>query len=170
MQAASADTFIDFGGHRASGGFSVQEDAIHTLEERLNTAYASLDFADIDEQEQADGELAISAATVKFLNTLDKLAPFGMGNPKPTFVMRDVTVAQVSWFGKANEHIRLRITPSALGFENDTIEGISFYAKRQLGTITEKISEGDKATLLVTLERDMFTRGQPVRLRIVSLV
>ena len=169
MQAAAADTFIDFGGHRASGGFSVQEDAIHTLEERLNTAYATMSFADLDDEEKADGELAISGATPQFLKILDRLAPFGMGNSKPTFVMRDVIVAQVSWFGKANEHIRLRIAPSELGFESDTIEGIAFYAKRQLGPVSESISSGDKATLLVTLERDMFTRGQPVRLRLVSV-
>jgi single-stranded-DNA-specific exonuclease len=169
MQAAAPDTFIDFGGHRASGGFSVQEEAIHTLEERLNTAYATMSFADLDEQEQADREISISAATPQFLKILDRLAPFGMGNPKPTFVLRDVVVTHVSWFGKANEHIRLRIASNQLGFENDTIEGICFYARRQLGNKCDSISSGDTATLLVTLERDMFTRGQPVRLRLISL-
>jgi single-stranded-DNA-specific exonuclease len=169
MQAAASDSFIDFGGHRASGGFSVQEDAIYTLEERLNTAYATMSFADLDEQKQADRELAISAATPQFLKILDRLAPFGMGNPKPTFVLRNVVVTQVSWFGKANEHIRLRIAQNHFGFESDTIEGICFYAKRQLGTICNTISSGDVATLLVTLDRDMFTRGQPVRLRLISL-
>ena len=169
MQTVPVDTFIDFGGHRASGGFSVQEDAIHSLEEQMNKAYATLSFSDFEEKEQSDAELSISAATPQFLKILDRLAPFGMGNPKPMFVLRDVTVAHVSWFGKANEHLRLRIAPSGLGFDKDTIEGISFYAKRQLGKVCDKLASGDKATILATLERDTFTRGQPVRLRLVSI-
>jgi single-stranded-DNA-specific exonuclease len=169
MQAVSRDTFIDFGGHRASGGFSVQEDAIHTLEERLNSAYATMSFTDLDESEQADGEISVTEANKKLLSHIEKLAPFGMGNPKPSFVLREVTVTDVSWFGKASEHLRIRITPTELGFEDDSIEGISFYAKRQLGKVCEKLASGQKATMLVTLERDLFSRGQPVRMRIVSL-
>ncbi len=175
MQAAAPDTFIDFGGHRASGGFSVQESAIHTLEERLNAAYATLDFADLDEQEKADAELSISSATPQFLKILERLAPFGMANPKPSFVLRDVVLEKISWFGKAGEHLRLKVKSPVdaldqkFNKQTSSIEGISFYAKRQLGTVCEKLSEGDKLTMLVTLERDLFTRGQPVRLRIVSI-
>ena len=169
MQAAPADTFIDFGGHRASGGFSVQEDAIHSLEERLNTAYATMSMAELDEQEQADGELAISSATPQFLKILDRLAPFGMGNPKPTFVLREVLIDELSWFGKTGEHLRLRVSPTGLEFETKSIEGITFYAKRQLGKALDTLEKGKNTTLLVTLERDTFTRGQPVRLRIVSI-
>ena len=169
MQAASADTFIDFGGHRASGGFSVQEEAIHTLEERLNTSYATMSFADLDEAEQADGELSLSAATPQFLLILERLAPFGMGNPKPMFALRNAVITQLSWFGKSNEHLRLRVASSELSFEDDTIEGISFYAKRQLGKACDSLKTGSTTTILATLERDTFTRGQPVRLRLVSL-
>jgi single-stranded-DNA-specific exonuclease len=179
MQAAAPDTFIDFGGHRASGGFSVQESAIHTLEDRLNAAYATLDFADLDEAQreygQADAELSIFSATPQFLKILERLAPFGMQNPKPSFVLRDVVLEKVSWFGKAGEHLRLRVKAPVEALDQEfsknaaTIEGISFYAKRQLGATYEKLSEGDKLTMLVTLERDLFTRGQPVRLRIVSI-
>jgi single-stranded-DNA-specific exonuclease len=169
MQAAAADTFIDFGGHRASGGFSVQEDAIHSLEERLNTAYATMSMVELDEQEQADGELAISSATPQFLKILDRLAPFGMGNPKPTFVLREVLVDELSWFGKTGEHLRIRVSPVGLEFETKSIQGITFYAKRQLGKALDSLEKGKNTTLLVTLERDTFTRGQPVRLRIISI-
>jgi single-stranded-DNA-specific exonuclease len=169
MQAAALDTFIDFGGHRASGGFSVQEDAIHTLEERLNTAYATHTFADLDDTEQADGEIAVTEATKSFLSRIEKLAPFGMGNPKPSFVLRDITISDVSWFGKSGEHLRLRLSANELAFQTDSIEAISFYAKRQLGNVCEKLESGQKATMLVTLERDLFSRGQPVRMRIISL-
>jgi single-stranded-DNA-specific exonuclease len=168
MQAVE-DTFVEFGGHRASGGFSVQEDAIFFLEERLNAAYASLSFAEGLEEECADSELAVHEATKQFLSKLEQLAPFGMGNPKPIFVLRNVMLSQVLWFGKSNEHLRLRLKPEELSFDADTLEAISFYAKRELGAVCESLKEGTVASLLATLERDQFSRGQPVRLRIVQV-
>ena len=92
-----------------------------------------------------------------------------MGNPKPTFALTNMVITHVSWFGKSGEHLRIRVASSELSFEKDSIEGISFYAKRQLGKATEKLEEGGKTTVLATLERDTFTRGQPVRLRLVSI-
>ncbi len=168
MQAAPG-TFIDFGGHHASGGFSVQEDAIFFLEERLNTAYASMSFGDFDEEYKADAEIAIHEATRQLLSRLDRLAPFGMGNPKPSFVLRDVQVNDISWFGKSGEHLRLRLSPNELDFSGNSLEAISFYSKRQLGSVCDSLIVGGKLSALVTLERDMFTRGQPMRFRLVSI-
>jgi single-stranded-DNA-specific exonuclease len=167
MQSAP-DTFVEFGGHRASGGFSVREDAIYFLEERLNAVFAALSFNALDAESDVDGELSLSEATTQLLSRLDRLAPFGMGNPKPTFVLRDVQLTQIAWFGKSGEHLRLRLQSKELSFV-DTTEAISFYAKRQLGPACEKLEKGTSRTLLATLERDQFTRGQPVRLRIVSI-
>jgi single-stranded-DNA-specific exonuclease len=166
MQAAP-ETFIEFGGHRASGGFSVHEEAIHHLEEKVNAAYATITFADLDESQYADRELSLGEANLHLLRQLEKFMPFGMGNPKPSFVLREVFVQSVGWFGKSNEHLRLQLAEDEL-MKNST-EAISFYARRQLGAACEKISANEKATLLATLERDTFKRGQPVRLRIQGL-
>jgi single-stranded-DNA-specific exonuclease len=169
LMQATTDTFVEFGGHRASGGFSVQEEAIHFLETKINEAYASLSFMDRDEAAYADGELALSEATVQLLHKLEKLAPFGMGNPKPTFVLRDVRIKELSWFGKAGEHLRLRLDSNELDFDANNLEAISFYAKRELGKSCETLVSGSSATILGTLERDQFSRGQPVRVRISAI-
>ncbi len=170
MQAAP-ETFVDFGGHRASGGFSVREEAVFSLEDRLNTAYGSLDFEALNEEVSADCELSLAEAKPQLLQRLERFAPHGMGNPKPAFVLREIVVKDISWFGKSGEHLRLRITTGELTFDEraDSIEAIAFYAKRQLGMACEKIVAGDRSTLIATLERDTFSRGQPVRLRIVAL-
>lgn len=167
MQGAG-DVFIDFGGHRASGGFSVKEDSIYFLEEKLNNAYKSFTPIDISES-SIDGELTVHQATSPFLLRLERLAPFGMNNEKPTFVFRDVVLSQVGWFGKAEEHLRLRLHSSELDTNPKTIEAIAFYAKRDLGHHCETLEQGSTRTLLATLERDQFSRGQPVRLRLVSI-
>lgn len=167
MQCAP-ETFVDFGGHRASGGFSVQEEAIYFLEERLNTAYASLSFLPVSGEAITDGELSLAQATTSLLARLEKLAPFGMGNPKPTFLFRDAVLSEVGWFGKSGEHLRVRLI-SQSETSTRSIEAITFYAKRELGKVCETLETGSTKTILATLERDQFSRGQPIRLRLVSI-
>ena len=165
IMAGASDTFVGFGGHRASGGFTVKDDTVFFLEERLNEAYAKLPKAEDAIEAYADAEISALEATDVLLARLTKLAPFGMGNDKPIFAFRQVRISRVSWFGKSEEHLKVSITTD--GF--DALEGIAFYAKRGLGPRIKSLEAGKSANILASLERDQFTRGRPVRLRLVSV-
>ncbi len=165
LMAGAVDTFAGFGGHRASGGFTVRDDAIFYLEERLCNAFAALPKGEAVPDARADAEISALEATDALLSRLSKLAPFGMGNEKPVFSLRGVSIARISWFGKAEEHLRLSITTD--GF--DALEAISFYAKRELGSRIKSLEAGSQVNLLASLERDQFTKGRPIRLRLVSV-
>lgn len=168
MQAA-ADIFEDFGGHTASGGFTVKEDQIFSLEDRLCGALATLSQ---DQQSAAahfaDRELNSSDILAQELSRMEKFAPFGMENPKPAFLLRGAKLSRVAWFGKGEEHLRLTLARDN-GFEERPLEAIAFYARRELGTSIKTIADCTHVTVLAHLERDTFTRGQPVRLRIIAL-
>jgi single-stranded-DNA-specific exonuclease len=168
MQAAG-DTFIQFGGHRASGGFSVRDDAIFFLEKNLNAAFESLSFIQAENEDQADAEILPEQASTTFLKQLEKMAPFGMGNPKPVFMLRDLIVDEVIWFGKAGEHLKLRFAQSSLSFATNKLEAIAFFARRDFGNTCDTLELKTSVTLLASLERDTFTRGQPVRLRMIAI-
>jgi len=166
IMEAAKDVFKEYGGHAASGGFTVHEDQVFFLEERLSQALLSLAaVADEAAGAEADASVLSHEASTSLLQSLEKFAPFGMGNPKPVFLIRDVLVHEVSWFGKAEEHLRIRIKHENGG----QVEGISFFAKRELGTDADKLSAGRRADVLANLERDQFTRGTPVRLRLVAI-
>lgn len=168
MQAAS-DLFDDAGGHALSGGFTLKDEAVFTLEEKLCEALAALPPSEGAEgQVLADAELLAAEAPLAHLSRVERLAPFGMGNPKPAYVLHDVKLQKVSWFGKGEEHLRISIVRSD-GFDDATMEAIAFYAKRSLGKRCTKLEEGSTISLLGTLERDQFSRGQPARLRIIAL-
>ena len=165
IMEAAKDIFKEYGGHAASGGFTVHEDQVFFLEEKLNEALASLEEMGEDEAlHEADASVAPHEANISLLSSLEKFAPFGMGNPKPAFLFKDVLIHEVSWFGKAEEHLRVRIA-----HDTGQIEAISFYAKRELGKDMERLSAGARATVLANLERDQFARGMPVRLRLVAI-
>ena len=166
LMAAAESVFAGYGGHRASGGFTVKDDMVFMLEEQLNAALASLPAQDIqDTSARADAHISISDATHALLSRVSRLAPFGMGNDKPLFALRGAQLTAVSWFGKSDEHLKLTFTSD--GF--DSIEGVAFYAKRELGPGIKTLAPGQDVRVLGSLERDQFSRGRPVRLRLVSV-
>ena len=166
IMEAAGDVFKEYGGHAASGGFTVHEDQVFFLEKRLCEALESLPDAVADAVgAEADASVSTQEAGSRLLSSLEKFAPFGMSNPKPVFHFKEVLIQEVSWFGKAGEHLRVRIAHERGG----TVEAISFFAKRDLGTDAERLSNGTRADVLANLERDQFSRGTPVRLRIVAI-
>lgn len=168
MQAAG-DTLLGYGGHKASGGFSVAPHAVFDLEERLSAALLSLPREDAREELRADAAFAPDGVSKELLKKLAKLAPFGMQNPKPVIAFHDVLVERVARFGKAEEHLRLMIARGHEEFPEPPIEAMTFFAKRQLGERSDSLLAGSRISFLAHLEEDTFTRGQPLRLRIIAL-
>lgn len=169
LMRATDGVFEEFGGHTASGGFTVKDDQVFFLEEKLCAAYASLSKEAAGEiVRYADRELTHADNLRHELSQTERFAPFGMENPKPAFLFRDIRLERVAWFGKGEEHLRLTLVRDD-GFTQDLLEAIAFFARRDLGTAPERLEAGTSISVLGHLERDTFTRGQPVRLRIIAL-
>ncbi len=164
LMTTAKEAFIEFGGHAYSGGFSVKDDKVFFLEEHLVKARDMLPETNEDAAALADVAITPEEATFKLLSHIERLSPYGEGNPKPVFLMRDVGLASISWFGKSNEHLKLGIAG-----EFETLEAISFYAKRELGKKLDGLEAGKRTNILVNLERDQFSRSRKPRLRIVSI-
>lgn len=165
MQKAES-IFAGYGGHRASGGFTVTDDGVFVLEEKLCEAFGTLPMPEQDSFDaRADALLGLSDATNALLNKVSRLSPFGMGNEKPVFAFRGIQLQKVSWFGKSDEHIKLVLAHDAF----TTIEGVAFYAKRELGPHSKQLVAGKEVSVLASLERDQFSKGRPIRLRLVDV-
>lgn len=166
LMRAAGDTFTDFGGHRAAGGFTVADDAIFDLEDRLVTARARLETKiDDDLSQHADAIITPREATHTFLKKIERLAPYGMGNPKPVFLLRDISVREISRFGKSEEHLKLKI----ISDDDSAIEAITFFVKGKVARVASTLSRGSRVNVIAHLERDAFSRGTPVRLRLLDI-
>lgn len=169
LMGATSGVFVDFGGHSAAGGFTVEDTQVFFLEDRLVEAQDKL----LSQKETADSFLLRADAEItpeeisnNFLLKLERLAPFGRENDKPVFRLREVVVDTVSRFGKSNEHLKLRLRSNEGA---RTIDGVTFFAKGKLARVADTLTKGSSVTALAHLERDTFSRGAPVRLRILDL-
>jgi single-stranded-DNA-specific exonuclease len=167
LMEASGDAFAQFGGHAAAGGFTVAEHAIFDLEDRLVAAHAKIS-GDQETKDSlslhADAVLTPEEIHLRYLSQIEKLAPYGMQNPKPIFLLRDVLVKEVAQFGKGKEHLKLTISSTARD-----VQAIVFFAKGALARSINALAPNTRVNLLAHLERDTFSRTNPVRLRLLNL-
>jgi single-stranded-DNA-specific exonuclease len=158
-----SEVFLEHGGHHFSGGFSVKDDHIFTLSERLNEALASLkEEAVIVEEVEVDAILSLNDVTGALVRELSTLAPFGTGNPKPLFAFKNVVPRNVEQFGKAQEHLKLLFET-----HGGTLEAIAFFAKAD---DFSKSPESESMTLIAHVEQSFFMGRQQLRLRIVDII
>ena len=169
LMRATEETFIEFGGHAAAGGFTVLETAVFDLENRLVDALTriSTDMVATDDLSfHADAIITPEEVTGKFLSRVEKLSPFGMKNPKPVFLLRDVSVREISRFGKGREHLKLKICAND---DARSLDAVQFFTKGPVARAVTTLSPGSRANLLAHIERDTFSRTSPVRLRLLNL-
>ncbi|TET55282.1 MAG: single-stranded-DNA-specific exonuclease RecJ [Dehalococcoidia bacterium] len=104
------DLLTSFGGHARAAGFTVPRQNLAQLEERLvGLATDRLGHLDLRRELAVDAELPLSALAGETFNAMQKLSPFGRGNPQPTFLTRRVEVIECRNFGKQGAWLRLKL-------------------------------------------------------------
>ena len=99
-----------FGGHPLAAGFTIPRQNLAKLEERLvNLATSQLSQVDVHPKLVIDAEVPLSAFAGDTFNLIQKLSPFGRGNPHPTFLSRQVEVTECRNFGNQGKHLELKV-------------------------------------------------------------
>ena len=105
---AEAPLFTRFGGHAHAVGFSLPSARVPDLRERLLRYAAGAEYRPAAESVRCDAELRLSEITTEFLSALERLGPFGNGNPEPVFLARGVRLATALRVVK-ERHLRLLV-------------------------------------------------------------
>lgn len=165
MCAVEDGAFVNKGGHEFSGGFSVTQDNIHTLEDKLVAAHVRVPKKEKPKVSYVvDTELSVKDVNERTFRALNLLAPFGVGNPRPHFLFRRVTIHQVGAFGKEKNHLKLTLTDG----DGNRAEAIGFFMSPESFPLVT-IGVGKDIDLVAVMEKSYF-RGRPeLRLRIVDV-
>ena len=99
-----------YGGHSQAAGFSLPTSNLGRLECQL-VEIAQKQLADVDLRPRLDidAEVVLRQLAGDTFQAIQKLAPFGKGNPLPTFVSRNVAVAGCRTMGGNGNHLRLKL-------------------------------------------------------------
>lgn len=105
-----ADLLIKYGGHAMAAGLTVPNEKLPALRTRLNEiARRELADTDLVPTLSIDAEWPLAQLTPQTFRTLTGLEPFGVGNPAPLLLARNVTLRGHVAVGEEENHLRLKL-------------------------------------------------------------
>jgi single-stranded-DNA-specific exonuclease len=147
-----------FGGHAQAAGFTAPANNLSLLQKTLiDIAENQLKGVDLRPRLNIDAEVSLSDLGDATFKAIQTLAPFGKGNPVPTFVSRGVEVAGCRTMGAGQQHLRLKLKQNGTAFE-----AVAF----RLGdSVAEICSTLD---VVFNLEMDRWNGAESLRLNILN--
>jgi single-stranded-DNA-specific exonuclease len=160
LMTSAKDIFNEFGGHTQSGGFSIAQERVHELAPRLIIAYEEVRAqAKVKEEMLLDRELDIEEVPFA-MRALVRLAPFGEGNRKPIFLLRNLTITRIKTFGKGGDHLEVELVKGVT-----RVSGVSFFSTPE--SFSKLLEVGGQGDVVGCVENDW--RGSP-RLRVIDVI
>jgi single-stranded-DNA-specific exonuclease len=106
---ACSDHLERFGGHRAAAGLSILPERLEAFAEAFAIhAEAALTDEDLQPTTVVDAVVPASALTLDLAQGLDRLAPFGLGNPDVTLLVASCEAVEPGVVGEG-KHLRFRV-------------------------------------------------------------
>jgi single-stranded-DNA-specific exonuclease len=87
-----SDLFIKFGGHKAAAGLSMPYENLGAFIDRMNAQLKSIPEPLRTKEDTFDIDVDIEEISPELVKDLEKLEPFGPGNERPIFRMKDAKI------------------------------------------------------------------------------
>jgi single-stranded-DNA-specific exonuclease len=159
---SASDLLVDVGGHPMAAGFTVETAKLDLLEKRLfANARKILKKENLERILRIDCELDTAFINNESFSEIQKLAPFGMANPEPTFLTRNLIISDIRVVGKDGKHLKLQFKTQN---SQSGISGIAF----GIGN-THKLKIGDKVNVVYTMEENVWNGYEKVEIKIKDL-
>jgi single-stranded-DNA-specific exonuclease len=153
------DLLEHHGGHAAAAGFTVRNELLPTLIDRMRNITAE-QLADLDLRPKifAETEVPLSELKPELLKYLNWLQPTGMGNPAPVFMSRGLKVTRQRTIGADGSHLKLSVTDGKI-----TYDAIAFRQGHWLAQLPPRID------LMFTFELNEFNGQVSLQLNVKDI-
>ncbi len=152
-----------FGGHRVAAGFEIKEANIKKLREAIDKiGHRTLTDEDLLPRIEIDGWAELCDVTTNFAYQVEKMQPFGMGNPEPTFAIENAIIDCVSARGTEGQHLNLMLRANQVG---RCVSAIWFNA----GEYTTKLRSGDKVDIAGTISLNTYMGTTTAQLKVKDI-
>lgn len=115
---------VDAGGHPLAAGFTVETKRLEGVTRKLaKIADQQLDEKKLTKTLKIDCELGLSELSFKLHEAIQKMTPFGVGNPEPVFASLGLRPLNFRLVGKNQDHLKLLLDdPKTLKLEKTGAE------------------------------------------------
>jgi single-stranded-DNA-specific exonuclease len=130
---ASAEHLLGFGGHKHAAGLSLAAENVEAFASAFDEALGAMTEDTGARRLLIEGACTVDELDVRTLGELERLGPFGPGNPEPVFACRASVREQRVLKGR---HLKLNLAPPGSGSAR-TLEAIWFHAAERAGVLGE---------------------------------
>ncbi|MGE0033638.1 MAG: single-stranded-DNA-specific exonuclease RecJ, partial [Pseudothermotoga sp.] len=107
--------FEEFGGHPLAVGFSLEPECVDRFIEALRSY--DIPLGDQSAVLEVDAILRLEDINEDLIRELQRLEPFGHGNPEPLFLCEGVKIEAAKLFGQNQSNVRLIVSSNGKRFE-----------------------------------------------------
>ncbi|MCZ6514515.1 MAG: hypothetical protein O6850_01485, partial [Acidobacteria bacterium] len=154
--------FVKYGGHEQAAGLTILRENIDRFRERWNeeAAQRAEDCQRASRSLPVDCELRFSEMDSNLWSELKRLEPCGIGNPKPTFSARELTLLAPPRILK-ERHLKIQ-----LGQDGTTMEALGW----RMAERAEELQPGSRVDLAFRVEENLFRNIRSLQLNIQDIV
>jgi len=148
---------IEVGGHPRAAGFKIENDKIAIFRKKI-IQFAQNNFSEDQLSVNIDIDCALELTKINdsWLSQIEKLKPFGIGNPEPIFLSKDVVLNDLRTVGQDSQHLKLNI----LG-----IDAIAF----GMGDKKTDLRPGDSIDIVYSVLENNWNGDRKLQLKIRDL-
>ncbi|MDP2090583.1 MAG: single-stranded-DNA-specific exonuclease RecJ [Candidatus Gracilibacteria bacterium] len=151
--------FIGYGGHKQAAGFSIKKENFVEFRSKIVAEINKLNFSYYKKELVVDKVIRLEELGFAFLNKVNKFKPFGLGNPKPIFMVENLEYDKMEFLGQARDHLRFT---TKHGFKI-----FAFYMGDYYETIKRK---GGRVSLIFDVSEDSWMGKKNLMLKVVDII
>ena len=159
-----SEFLVDAGGHPMAAGFTVETAKLPRLQKALEERAGALLNADLLTRSlRVDCEIPLSLIDNDLNNAIEKLSPFGMKNPEPTFLTKNVLIEDMRLVGNEGKHLKFTFSDLKSGAR---FGAIAF----GMGEMFSKIKVGDKLNIVYVIDENEWNEEKRLQLKIRDFI
>lgn len=153
-----SDLMIGYGGHKQAAWFSIKKENFHEFRTRLLAEVNRQDFSRHKRVVQIDKVIRLEELGFWFLSKVNVYKPFGMGNPKPLFMVENLNYEKLEFLWKGRDHMKFT---TKHGFKIFCFFMWDHY---------EAIKRGNGVDIIFDLAEDSWMGKKNLMLKVVDIV
>ncbi|MEK7092773.1 MAG: DHHA1 domain-containing protein, partial [Patescibacteria group bacterium] len=160
---SSSEFLVDAGGHPMAAGFTVETKNLEKLQISLEDKAEELLHKDLLVRSlHIDMQLPLEIISQELFDATQTLSPFGMNNPEPTFMSKNVQIIDMRFVGKEKKHLKFKFSPND---EADQIDAIAF----GFGDRSSEFKIGDTVDIVYIIDENHWNGNTLLQLKIKDI-
>ena len=149
-----------FGGHAMAVGVTIQKENLKKFADQIEQIAEQSNIKEIEPIINIDAEVNLDEVTTDYVESLQKLEPFGEGNKVPLFAFRNLKIDSIRAISEG-KHLKLVLKNS-----NNLINAIGF----NIGSLAEEYKIGDKVDVVGVLEINTFNGVKSIQINLKDIM